>query len=542
MKLRIARVAAVPALAAGLTLSAQGQGPAGYQTLVGIHQEAQKLRQPAVNNGVPDYTASSMERHKRAVDSLRQRLGALDSSSWPVSERVDYHVVRAGLNDLDFQHRVVRPWQRDPGLYVDAVRRAPYTDVPATGEALTRLRTQLQAVPQILEQARKNLTTASGELAGMAIRQLEMSDGINQGEPRRPVPPAGVIGWYRDLLGRLPQQHPDLVGDAKAALQAVEGYRDWLKANQASMKEPAWVGMEHYNWYLRNVRLMPFDADDVRLLGKREEDRARTFLEIEEHRNQALPPIEPVKSAEEHERRVREAETLIRSYIQKHRLLTIPPDTPPEFETDAFWIVREGGKRHFWEELTYRDPLNNHIHASIPGHQFDGHIQRKNKNPIRSGFRDGARAEGWGFYLEEMFLQAGLLDGRPRARELFYIAQLKRAIRIPCELEMQTGRWTLQQAIDYMVREVPLMEPDLARYDLAIYLRRPTYGMNYFMGKIQLEHLMNERARQLGDAFDLGRFHDEFLAAGPIPIALIQWEMTGRAEGVPGIETDGSHR
>lgn len=84
------------------------------------------------------------------------------------------------------------------------------------------------------------------------------------------------------------------------------------------------------------------------------------------------------------------------------------------------------------------------------------------------------------------------------------------------------------------------MEPDLARYDLAIYLRRPTYGMNYVMGKIQLEHLLNERARQLGDTFDLGRFHDEFLAAGPIPIALIKWEMTGNAEGVPGLGTDGS--
>jgi uncharacterized protein (DUF885 family) len=202
--------------------------------------------------------------------------------------------------------------------------------------------------------------------------------------------------------------------------------------------------------------------------------------------------------------------------------------------------VREGGKRHFWEELTYRDPLNNHIHASIPGHQFDAHIQRKNTNPIRAGYRDGARAEGWGFYIEEMFLQAGLLDGRPRARELFYIAQLKRAIRIPCELEMQAGRFTLQHAIDHMVREVPLMEPDLARYDLAIYLRRPTYGMNYIMGKLQLESLLNERVRQLGDKFDLGKFHDEFLAAGPIPISLIRWEMTGRDDEIRKVAAPGT--
>jgi hypothetical protein len=527
-------------LVASLGVLTAGQTPDAYKSLVALHEEFVKLRQPKVTASVPDYTKAAMDEQRRGLDALQKRLAGINSSSWPVSQRVDYQLVRAELNGLDFDHRVVRPWLRDPGLYVDAIRRAPYTDVPLKADGLARLKTQLQAVPKIVEQARGNLTTASGELAGMAIRQLEMSDGINQGEPRRPKPPAGVIGWYRDLLERLPQHHPELVPDAKAALAAAEGYRDWLKQSQPRMKENAWVGYENYNWYLRNVRLMPYDATSVRLLGKREEDRARTFLKIEEHRNRDLPPMSVVKTAEEHERRVREAEQLIRTFIEKQKLMTIPADTPPEFETDAFWIVREGGKRHFWEELTYRDPLNNHIHASIPGHQFDGFIQRKNTNPIRSGFRDGTRAEGWGFYLEEMMLQAGILDGRPRARELFYIAQLKRAIRIPCELEMQAGRFTLQQAIDHMVREVPLMEPDLARYDLAIYLRRPSYGMNYVMGKLQMENLLNERARQLGDKFDLGRFHDEFLAAGPIPISLIRWEMTGQDDDVVKFATQGT--
>jgi uncharacterized protein (DUF885 family) len=126
-----------------------------------------------------------------------------------------------------------------------------------------------------------------------------------------------------------------------------------------------------------------------------------------------------------------------------------------------------------------------------------------------------------------MYLQAGLLDKRPRTRELFYIAQLARAVRIPAELGMQTGALTLQQAIDYMIKEVPYMDEYLGRYDLEIYLRRPAYGMNYTMGKFQIQELLSDRARQLGDKFSLGRFHDEFLAMGSIPISLIRWEMTG---------------
>ena len=52
------------------------------------------------------------------------------------------------------------------------------------------------------------------------------------------------------------------------------------------------------------------------------------------------------------------------------------------------------------------------------------------------------------------------------------------------------------------------------------------------IGKVQLEKLLSDRALQLGDAFDLGRFHDEFLAAGSIPISLIRWQMTGNDDEI----------
>ncbi len=71
------------------------------------------------------------------------------------------------------------------------------------------------------------------------------------------------------------------------------------------------------------------------------------------------------------------------------------------------------------------------------------------------------------------------------------------------------------------------METNLARYDLAIYLRRPAYGMNYTIGKAQMEQLVADRQRQEADRFTLGAFHDAFLASGSIPISLIRWEMTG---------------
>jgi hypothetical protein len=511
-----------------LNVSTYGQNTNdGHEALVKLYQEFQNFRRPAVMDGVPNYSPAAIQAKEKGLETFRKHLSEISYEDWTVAQKIDFLLVRAKLNELDFQLRVTRPWARDPGSYVDMVARIPFADTPLTENSKGNLQNRLKTVPKILEQAKVNLTAVAKALAEITIRRLEQSDGVNQGEPRRDVPPEGVIGWYKDLISRLNQHHPELLADAKRALSSVESFRDWLKTNKSQMTAPVSIGLDNYNWYLKNVRLMPYTVEDVLKIADVEYYRTWAFLRIEQHRNRNLPELEPAKTAEEHERRVREAETLVRSFIDKHDLLTIPDYMPPQFDTDAFWIVRPGGKRHFWEEITYRDPLNNHIHASIPGHRFDNLIQRQNKHPIRGRYGDGGRAEGWTFYLEEMFLQAGLLDDRPRTRELFYIAQLKRVLRVPAEIKMQTGDLTLEQAIGFLVNEVPLMEEDLARYDLQIYLRQPAYGMTYLAGKVQFEKLLSDRARQLGKNFDLGKFHDEFLASGSIPITLIRWEMTG---------------
>lgn len=498
-----------------------------HQALVELYQGFQKFRRPGVIGGVPDYSETAIRSKEKGLEVFQDRLLTLSPENWSTSQKIDYLLVRAKLNELDFQLRITRPWARDPGTYVDWIARIPYMDTPLNDRAKKNLKNQLLAVPKILEQGKMNLTEVAQALADITIRRLEKSDGVNQGEPRRDVPPEGVIGWYKDLISRLDKHHPELLADAKKALLSVEDYCNWLKTNKSRMTAPVSIGLENYNWYLKNVRLMPYTVEDILKIAEVELYRTLTFLKIEQHRNRHLPELEPAKTAEEHERRVRDAEALVRSFIDKHDLLTIPEYMPPEFDTDAFWIIRPGGKRHFWEEITYRDPLNNHIHASIPGHRFDNLIQRRNKHPIRGRYGDGGRAEGWTFYLEEMFLQAGLLDDRPRTRELFYIAQLKRVLRVPAEVKMQTGELSLERAIQFLMDEVPLMDENLARYDLEIYLRRPAYGMTYLAGKVQFERLLSDRARQLGRDFDLGKFHDEFLASGSIPITLIRWEMTG---------------
>ncbi len=508
----------------------QDSAPPEYQQLTAIYRELSESQSPA--RWPQGFGPEEAEESRRRLRDWKERFARIEPHKWSRAQKVDYLLVRAKLDDLEFRHRVSRPWARDPGFHLDRIERLAYRSLPLSAQRLEELRTRLGAVPVILEKAKSSLTEGSGELARMALRRLQRYDGIGQGQPQRSDPPEGILGWYRDLQQRLETVHPQAAPEAEKALAAAAAFRDWLRKRLSSMTAPAGVGLKNYEWYVRHVRLIPFSVEELRALGQRETNRSRAFLAIERHRNRRLPELTPASSREEYEGRVRRAEQRIRGFIQEHDLMTIPPDTPSRFETDAFWIVRPGGKRHFWEELQYRDALNNHIHASIPGHRFDAWRSGRELHPIRSSYRDGGRAEGWATYLEEMLLQAGLLDDTPRVRELFYIALLARAVRIPAELKLHSGEFSLQQAIDYMVAEVPFMEESLARYDLEIYLRRPAYGMNYVASKAQMEQLVADSALQLGESFDLKRFHDAFLSSGMIPMSLIRWEMTGRDDEV----------
>jgi hypothetical protein len=497
-------------------------GDEEWTALEALNAELVALGEPQTTDGVPQFGSEAIQQRASAVESIQARLARIDPSAWSVGGKVDFLLVWARANGMDFEHRVIRPWLQDPIFYLNLVRRIPYVDLPSddVGDSLS-------TVPLILEQARVNLTEPNGELADLALFHLASFDGVGQGQPYRDDPPAGSIGWYTDLCHRLDKVQPIHTSACKAALQAVQGFRDWLQERRPGMPASAGIGTENLEWYFRRVRLLPYGVDEIVLLGEREFHRYRTAYEIVRNRNRDLPELELTDSADRHERRTRQAEEEIRRIIDEQQLLTLPAGTPATFDTDTFWSPRAVTDRHFWEEIQFRNAFNNHIHASIPGHRFDGQLAKQVENPIRRGYGDSSRAEGWATYLEETFVLAGLTREVPRADELFYAALMKRASRIYAETMMHAGEFDLEEANRYMIEFVPYMEEDLGRYDLEGYLRRPGLGSGYIIGKIQLEKLLSERSLQQGEEFRLGAFHDDLLSRGMIPLTLTRWEMTG---------------
>lgn len=510
-----------------------GQG--SYDDFVAMFTRFHAWRTERPADGGVDYSPAAVERRREQLRTFQAFLPNFAVAQWDRHQQVDWLAVRAQMDLEDFTLNVTKPWARDPGMYVDEIQRLAYTDLPLQGAELAAFRTRLQRIPASLAQARINLDSVAGDYADLALHNLSNGDGVGHGMPYRAVEPAGTIGWFADLRGRAERQQPELVADIRAAERAIEEFRQWLTANRPRMTARAGVGHAAYDWFLTNVRLMPYTSDEVVVLARRELDRLWAFYTTERHRNRNLPELQIARSGEEYEAQLAGTDAMIRRWLVEEEILTVPdymPRTYQEMGFNAPWIVRPNGPM-FWEQIQFRDASPDHLHATFPGHRFDGQAGRRVQHPIRAHISDSGRTEGWGFYLEETALQLGLFDERPRTRELIYIFGLFRAARTIGDVRMQRNEMNVEQVMNFWKEWTPYLDDNVARVDAGIYLRRPPgYGMTYTIGMMQLQQLLVDRRRQLGDRFVLRDFHDYLMNTGRLPVSLLRYDLTGHDDEI----------
>jgi hypothetical protein len=389
----------------------------------------------------------------------------------------------------------------------------------------------LRAIPGFLEQAKQNLVDVAGDYADLAIFNLTNSDGVGHTHPYRSVPPAGAIGWYEDLMERAAIQ-PELKVDISSAMGAVKDFHQWLVNNRDTMTAQNGVGEKALDWYLKYVKIIPHTSEEILVLAERERQRLSAYYTLERHRNRNVPEIKLPNSQEEYEQRLASTDSNIRRFLVDEEFITIPDYIPSDWRKMGFnvpWIKRSIPP-NFWEQVQFRDPSPDHLHAVIPGHRFDTWVEKNLNHPIRR-ISFGDRREGWGVYLEEAALQTGLLDELPRARELIYVFGLWRAVRTIGDVRNQRNELTASETVDYWMSMTPWLDKGVAR-KYAQLRPAPGHGLHYTMGALQMYRLLADRQQQLGDDFVLKDFHDDLMSRGRVPLALIRYEMTGYEDDV----------
>ena len=120
------------------------------------------------------------------------------------------------------------------------------------------------------------------------------------------------------------------------------------------------------------------------------------------------------------------------TFLAQHDVLTIRKDMDAALRAH---VGQYTDKRplEFFAEIDYRDPVLMRTHGY---HWFD--LARLDHDPNADPIRRGAllynifntRTEGHATAMEEMMMQLGLCDSRPRSRELVYILLAQRAARV----------------------------------------------------------------------------------------------------------------
>jgi uncharacterized protein (DUF885 family) len=560
MRLQLCLATAIAAafLTAASGSPAQAADPDGYPKLVQLFQQWREFEHPVMKNNVPDYSASAMAAKAAALPGWRKRLDAIDPRFWPLEQQNDYKLVKAEMNGLDFNLRVLRPWARDPAFYVNVFSSrsdipwregpVPYPEIelynyhfPLDDNAQKDLTSKLVMIPAFLSEAKENLKASNArDLWVYGEQELRNQSGTLRSFE------AGTLTVHTlaehqqaDLTG----SSPELRDAVAAARKSTDEFVAWLEKQAPTKTGPSGVGKEQYTWYQRNVHFIPYNWDEEVVLLRRELERAQSALRLEEHRNRNLPPLEPAADAAAFDKMAHDRLDNFVDFLVKQEIIPDKPYIKPALAEELGQFVPED-QRVFFTRVTHREPM---LLLSHDYHWIDlGRMRDEpNPSPIRrqallSNIWDN-RAEGFATAFEEIMMHVGLYDDNPRARELVWIMLANRAARGLASLYVQANQFTLEQAAQFQAEWTPRgwakATDSLTVFEQLLYLRQPGYGSCYITGKLLADQLVTEYAHQqdlMGKPFVLRDFLDRFNNEGMIPIPLMESEMvpTSRARAL----------
>jgi uncharacterized protein (DUF885 family) len=310
-------------------------------------------------------------------------------------------------------------------------------------------------------------------------------------------------------------------------------------------------GNELYKVYVKQWTTTNLSPEEIHNLGLKEVARLKTEMEkvktqvgftgtIKEFfdyvRNKA--ELKPFKNPEEVIANFEKIHQTIKPNVDK--LFSLQPKTPFEIRrTEAFREQTasaeyvqgsEDGTRPGIFYVPIPDVKNYNyyadedlfLHEAIPGHHFQISLQQENKD--LPNFRKfnwfGAYGEGWALYTESLGKELGLYND-PYQYFGMLGSEMHRAIRLVVDTGLHSKGWTREQAIQYSLDNEAESEASIIS-EIERYMAIPGQALSYKIGQLKIIELRNKAQKELGNKFDIKKYHQIVLESGVMPLALLE--------------------
>jgi hypothetical protein len=506
---------------------------------------------------VPIWSKEAVARRHREFAGLTKRFSEIDPKSWPIDQQVDYRLIGSALARVNFELHVMCIHERNPGFYVDQTLGLLFLSLlrpPPFNEDRSR------AIVTTLQSFRQTVADAQENLSGKAIRPFALAAIEKLVDVRtRLTKVANALG---PLLSGVTEAELQQV--TSEAIAALESYHAWLNSQLAGMSEKTAAGRAAYVYFLKDVALMPFTPEQLLVMGASEWERSVAFETFEQTRNLGLPELElfPDQAAQMKQEEIEEEKS--RQFLEANNILTVPGwmkhyrnlPLPGYLEPLSFMGVcddltsanrlDENGVSYIKKprpDLDYfslsiaKDPRPLIVHEGVPGHYFQMSLSWAHENPIRRRYYDSGANEGIGFYAEELMLQFGFFDDKPKLREIMYNFMRLRALRVEVDVKLALGLFTIDQAADYLEKIVPV-DRGTARQEAVFFASSPGQAITYQIGKLQIIKFLADARLNQPDKFNLRAFHDYLWKNGNAPISLLRWEYLGLSDELELLDAD----
>jgi uncharacterized protein (DUF885 family) len=528
-------------------------------TAAGLHQYDTLLE---------DYSAASVQRQVAALHEMQKKLEQIDPSALDAEPAGDYAIllgkVRAQLLDLE----TIRTWEKNPDSYSSGVTNSVFVLMERPyAYTNTRLRAAVERekqIPQALLEARKNLKNPPRIYTEIALEQID-----------------GLVSFFQnDVPGAFTgaddaQAKADFAKSNAAVIEALKSYGAWMKTDLLPRSNGDFrYGADTFAKALAYNEMVDIPLDKLLQIGlndlhKNQAEFARVAKEIDPAKTpqQELVELATIHPAPEKLLAAfHDTFASLVTFIQTKHIVTLPSDVQPVLEeTPPFMRATtqasmdppgpyetHSTKAYFNVTLPEKDwtpervaehmaafnvgtIVSTSVHEAFPGHFVQFLWQDQFPSRVRKLLGANSSIEGWAHYCEQMMLDEGYGQpgfGATTAREakLIRLGQLQDALlrdaRFVVGIRMHTGvggGMTAAEAADFFVKEgyqsraIGEMETKRGAGD-ALYLY-------YTLGKLEIMKLREDLKKRQGAAFNLQRFHDDYLKQGPAPMKIIRKAM-----------------